>query len=366
MCSNVIVYCSHSAAYTSSPLNEHYIYRKSHFPREQHYYIAINTCKEEKRFKSNEKFRIFECKGNDKKLFEALENIIDAHTPSSNIIIHNHDPKATKKIAHFIKKRHHNIPLVYTIHNSYNKFSARKKCLTNLSILHSSKSVFCGRAAYEAYPYRHLFKQKTTFIPNGVDIDRIDSTLNRREGTSKPNDYRIKVATIAKNNGQKNLPHLLKLASELPKEMHLSVIGPLSDEDKNKIESLDTKNVRHVGVLERDEALLALSQNDIFASSSFYEGLPVAVLEAMAIGLPVVLSRIPPHLELSSKGDGPIVAECDLSLWKQKIRELNELKQQKNNGLQELGQLNRKLVEEHFSLAAMHKAYSSVYKELLY
>lgn len=360
-----IIYITHSAGITSSPFNEHYIYRKRNFPNERNYIITAHAAPSEKRVDSTAEYPIIECSGSDAVITDSLGEIIEAHKSSRSIIIHNHDSGRTALIARFLKKNRHNFPLVYTVHNSYENFKVNKRWKTNESIFYSTRSVFCGRASYESYPYKRLFDQKLTFVPNGVDLERIDIALSQRSGAVRHQGDRLRVLTICKPNGQKNIPFLLSLASELHDEIELTIIGPLDKKTKKILQSGVRKNVRLLGVLDRDCAIIEMGRNDVFASASFYEGLPVGVLEAMAARLPVVLSDIPPHFEILAGDDGPGPLSLDLRPWIKRMRELFYLRKVDSNQLDELGQRNRKLVEDNFSLCAMHQRYSAVYVEAL-
>lgn len=81
----------------------------------------------------------------------------------------------------------------------------------------------------------------------------------------------------------------LRIAGHGPERPHLEALArELGVEDR----------VRFLGRLDEAEVVKALREADLFVNPSEGEGLPNAVLEAMATGLPVVLSDIPPHREL--------------------------------------------------------------------
>lgn len=61
----------------------------------------------------------------------------------------------------------------------------------------------------------------------------------------------------------------------------------------------------------RSDVALLLNTADLFLSISIYEGMPVAVLEAMAAGLPCVLSPIPEHAEIASDMPGCCLARAN-------------------------------------------------------
>ena len=53
---------------------------------------------------------------------------------------------------------------------------------------------------------------------------------------------------------------------------------------------LTSPNIKCTGWMERKELEIYLANADIYLSTSLWEGMPLSVLEAMSIGLPVVLS----------------------------------------------------------------------------
>ena len=65
------------------------------------------------------------------------------------------------------------------------------------------------------------------------------------------------------------------------------------------------ENVRFLG--HRQDVPEILAAGDVFVFPSLFEGLPGAVLEAMALGLPIVASRIEPLLEVVEEGSNALL-----------------------------------------------------------
>jgi glycosyltransferase involved in cell wall biosynthesis len=100
---------------------------------------------------------------------------------------------------------------------------------------------------------------------------------------------------------------------------------------------------------------------DVFALTSRYEGLPYAVLEAMALGLPVVATNVVGTRDLVADGvNGFLVPPGDAVAAADSLLRLID-----NPSLGvEFGQRARTLVEERFTLAAMIERLASLYAEL--
>ena len=60
----------------------------------------------------------------------------------------------------------------------------------------------------------------------------------------------------------------------------------------NQVKEHDVKDVTFVGYVKGDEKYNLLSSGDIFVFPSYSEGMPNAVLEAMAIGLPIITTPV--------------------------------------------------------------------------
>ena len=101
-----------------------------------------------------------------------------------------------------------------------------------------------------------------------------------------------------------------------------------------------------------------LGAADLFVSTALSEGLPNTVLEAMACGLPCVLSDIPPHRELFGDSD-EIFFDCkDTAALADRLRQLDIA------GLVQQGKRSRQISEGHFSSEKMSRAYQEIYKKV--
>jgi glycosyltransferase involved in cell wall biosynthesis len=140
--------------------------------------------------------------------------------------------------------------------------------------------------------------------------------------------------------------------------------GHLRPSLTQKVESLGLqKRVQLAGMVARDKVFEYFALADLFVSASRGEGLPVAVMEAMACCRPVVLSDIPPHREIAEGVDFiPLIEPGDVAGFAREIKKFREMSVSER---MMVGQKCRQLVEERFSLPAMHAGYAEVYAQMM-
>jgi glycosyltransferase involved in cell wall biosynthesis len=121
--------------------------------------------------------------------------------------------------------------------------------------------------------------------------------------------------------------------------------------------------VTFAGLIPRVEVFRQLAEASLFVSASSREGMPIAVLEAMACKCPVILSDIPPHREISQRLEFiPLIKPHNIEGLAQTIKKIIEMPDCQRI---ELGEKCRKLAEKRFSLEAMHEGYNNVYREVI-
>ena len=91
---------------------------------------------------------------------------------------------------------------------------------------------------------------------------------------------------------QKNYPYLIEAFKKMPKNISLDIYGdgPSRTELQSEVDKYSL-NICFKG--QKNNLHEILPRYDMFVMSSHYEGQPVALLEAMACGLPALLSDIP-------------------------------------------------------------------------
>jgi glycosyltransferase involved in cell wall biosynthesis len=138
-------------------------------------------------------------------------------------------------------------------------------------------------------------ERKIILIYNGIDINRVRNMA--AENLSIKDGYNGRtIVTACRLNAQKDFTTLLKAFKEVRDKIGSRLIIVGDGELKDAIIRL----AKELGI-ERDIVITGFQRNpfgffniaDVFVLSSFFEGLPNSVLEAMALGLPVVASDCP-------------------------------------------------------------------------
>ena len=107
----------------------------------------------------------------------------------------------------------------------------------------------------------------------------------------------FKIISVGSLSFQKNFEFLVKafIKADIPNaELHIYGNGPLR-EHLETITKDSNKKIRLVGPTRDIERII--KDYDLYVSSSLYEGLSLSVLEAMSVGIPLLLSDIPSYKE---------------------------------------------------------------------
>lgn len=201
------------------------------------------------------------------------------------------------------------------------------------------------------YPYMNF-----EYIDNGVDTKKfypVNDKSNLRNKLILPPDKKIFIwvgAFIDRKSPMTLVEGIQKLNQD---NMFFIFCGDGYLKQNSQKELLNNKNILFTGEINNiDEYLKAA---DYYISTSFSEGLPNSVLEAMACGLPVILSDIPQHKYILKNinnfyfktGNSPDLADKIISVLKYDY--------DKNS------KDSVNIVENNFSASAMSLKYQNFY-----
>lgn len=211
---------------------------------------------------------------------------------------------------------------VYTPHGmSFYKGSSLFTQLIYRPIEHwicSSMNAIIGINA-EEFQILRKWNNSTGFYTHGVglDIKKIEACTNI--GSTKKDEFFIPqkafvVLSVGELNDNKNHATIVKAISKIPENIRPYYVICGKGEKEKELKSLAKKSGIEKYVIlagHRDDINEILDMADLFVFPSFHEGLSVALMEAMAKGLPIVCSNIRGNVDLISDFDGGILVRPD-------------------------------------------------------
>jgi glycosyltransferase involved in cell wall biosynthesis len=209
---------------------------------------------------------------------------------------------------------------------------------------------------------------KVRVVANGVDVAAIDSArpgpLVRRElGLPESSPVIGLVGRLDHwGKGHKELFEAMAILKERH-PVHALIVGGgrRIDEIKALAASLGLDGEVHFLGTRRDVPDL-LNAMDIFVLPSYSEGVSLALLEAMAAGLPVIATAVGGLPEVVTDGEnGLLIPPRDAEALATALARLLEA----SDFAKKLGQNARKHVREHFSLDRLGREINEIYEELV-
>lgn len=208
-------------------------------------------------------------------------------------VVHSND--ITHSVSGYVAKLFLKIPYTIGIHSSLDDMGPTlplllKKYWYKLPYIKCASEIFVLNEQFKESVLSLLGKEPV-LIPNGVDIN-VFSPVSLRENISK--DPRLLcIANLSEEKGIQNLLCAMKkVCSKYPNAL-LTIIGdgPLRESLENYVnnESL-CDNIIFEGFVSHDKVHDYFLKTDIYVQSSIHEAFSLAILEAAASGIPLVLT----------------------------------------------------------------------------
>lgn len=282
-------------------------------------------------------------------------------------IIHSHCIRAD-----ILASRINLIPTITTIHGEllidnlyqYGSIIGRFVTHANLSILNRFTAVIACSKTVSKFLQQN--KIRVSAIPNGVDTDvykavDISMKAHLRAKLGLPDNKKI-ILSVGSLITRKNPLFIIESFKRFDADCLLIFLGTgygkSSLEDECKVSALSDSRILFKGKVNNVNEYLCCC--DYFISASYSEGLPNAALEALACGLPVILSNIPSHNE---------ILELNLNagvLFDQNMMESlhSEMRCLLNRNYSNSSSAAQNLITSNLSAAKMSSCYSDIYQNI--
>ena len=207
-------------------------------------------------------------------------------------------------------------------------------------------------------------------IPNGINLEEFNNLPPQEDIENLYPELKGKkiILFLGRIHSKKGLDILAKSFSSIAKDrenVRLVIAGSDEDGYKSKIKSIlkneDILNkVIFTGMVSGNTKLAVLSRANMFVLPSYSEGFSMAVLEAMACGLPVIITNKCNFPEIGKYKAG-IIIEPNIN---QLGRELENLISNPNL-CKEMGENGRKLVRERFTWDEVADQMINLYEKII-
>lgn len=187
--------------------------------------------------------------------------------------------------------------VVFTEHNVWGHDVLLTRFTNALTFLLDDADVAVSPEVMRSLP--SWARRRTRVIVHGLDRAEIEAARNegpavRAELGIAPEE--VVVGTVANFRPQKGFPLLVEAARELaaagpPARFVIVGSGPEEERVRKLIVQAGVAD-RFVLTGARADAIRVASAFDVFVMSSLFEGFPVAVMEALALGLPIVATAV--------------------------------------------------------------------------
>lgn len=223
-----------------------------------------------------------------------------------------------------LKKHNPALKCVHTIHgihytHSENIFKRSiSKTIEQYLVQFTDKTICVSQTDLKlAVEYKIADKNKSTVIPNGINISKFsnrkkDIELMKRLGLSEEN---FVIGNVSRFDVQKNQKLIIQAAYFLTKkfpEMRFVFVGGSELIKQAKQQVMDC-NLEEFVIFTGEQSELPpfYSLFDIFVFPTFWEGMPYVLIEAMASRLPIICSKIDSLLEIIKPDHSALTIDPD-------------------------------------------------------
>lgn len=251
----------------------------------------------------------------------------------------------------------------YTIHNTIKPHLKSFKFLSKFSFFKKVHNICLSTSIKENFE-SHFPKLKYSVVENGInEIQKPDDktdNYNKFLELKKSLPHQKIFLFIGRLAHQKNIPVLLDVFQNPELQTCLLIIGDGDDQIKRKVElaSKDAESkIVYLGPLNNVSYYLSLADGLILTSR--YEGLPIVILEALSMGVPVISTPVGGIPDVIKDGKNGFLSKStekkDITDAVRRFLELND------NDINSICKNNKTLFKDEFSISACAEKHLNLY-----
>lgn len=195
----------------------------------------------------------------------------------------------------------------------------------------------------------------------GLDFDKI----NHRWTPSENGPFKMIMASRFSSH-QKRQELLVDAVSQLPKEINIELTlignGPEKEAIEKRVEDLKLENkIRVLSFLQQEELWKRMASSQLYVHACDFEGLSKIIIEAMAMGVPVLASDVSPLNDYLKDGENGFLIKNSVEDWVHAITGLY----QNRNWLASVSERARDSVLEQYSASQNVDRYIEYFEDML-
>ena len=333
------------------------------------------------------RFRVFGTKGKGSDRFLSLANVEIINRGFDAGLVHGGEPDLIhvhqlRPLLSLLKTRTaHPVPVIYTAHglhiqkytfssSAFDRIRYRIRFHMERRLMSRAERVIAVSRQDQLLLEEQFGLKNVSYLTNGIDFSGPDSVAETRE--SIRDDLNLArdgfvAVTVARFNFQKGYDILLGALARISRLLlkHsctflLVGAGPeLAAMKKLAQERELLQVVRFLG--ERDDAYRLIKAADLFVLPSRWEGLPISLLEAGLLGVPILASTASGNREIMADGNGISFQNLDETDLTRKLSDIL-------TGAHDLSTYPVKMrlnITNHYSLEKMLQGLRKIYSEVI-
>ncbi|OUW17182.1 MAG: hypothetical protein CBD18_05375 [Opitutales bacterium TMED158] len=297
-----------------------------------------------------------------KRAIEAIRSIL---SNSKIDLVHCHAPNASSIALEVLAELSVEVPLIQTMHGWGNNKTPEQERTDLKSVSQVDRLIVVSRSSADLLIAKGVPENRLRFIPNGVKLQGVPSSMDEPEAIASPETKRILcLGTLCR---RKNQGLLIEALSEIDRaKIPFQCVFIGEGEDREFLEELTDKLglrncIQFMGYIQNAAALVPTF--DLLVSPSLSEGMPLAVLEAFGSRVPTIASDTPEHKELIEDGSTGFLFVSDnrASL----VESLQRFFASNPDALDSMVDSSEAIFRENYAFENIIKAYDRLYRELL-